>query len=220
MAFALLVFQILAVWLITDFLSGLFHWWEDAYGDPFWPIVGEHVTRPNILHHYAPRAMLAKSWIVSSRTLLAIGCVIAFLAWIAGVLTWMLVLGLCLIVNMNQIHKWSHGSPRENPWLVGVFQRAGLLQTPAHHRRHHIHARNTHYCILTNFVNPLLGALHFWEGVEWGIARLFGVHRRDDAQRAAIVLAREPEFFGVYLPVVRRRVAAELAASGVGRAGA
>ena len=42
---------------------------------------------------------------VSSRTLLAIGCIIAFLAWIAGVLIWMLVLSRCLIVNMNQIHK-------------------------------------------------------------------------------------------------------------------
>lgn len=54
MAFAKLVFQIHAVWLITDFLSGLFHWWEDAYGDPFWPVVGERVTRPNSLHDYAP----------------------------------------------------------------------------------------------------------------------------------------------------------------------
>ena len=107
----------------------------------------------------------------------------------------------------------------EDAWLVGLLQRAGLLQTPAHHRQHHIHARYTHYCILTNFVDPVLNALHFWEGAEWGIARLFGVHRRDDAPRAAIVLAREPEFFGEYRPVVRLRMAAELAAGGVGRAG-
>ena len=65
MAFALLVFQILAVWLITDFPPGLFYWCEDAYGDPLWPIVGEHVTRPNILHHYAPSAIVATSWIVT-----------------------------------------------------------------------------------------------------------------------------------------------------------
>ncbi|WP_309672598.1 fatty acid desaturase CarF family protein [Gemmatimonas sp.] len=206
-----IVLQVVAVVLVTDFLSGLFHWWEDTYGHPFWPIVGTHVTRPNILHHYAPRAILAKSWIVSSRTLLAIGVVIALLAWLAGILTWTLVLGLCLAVNMNQVHKWSHQRPRDNPPLVRRLQQLGVLQSPAHHRAHHIHERNTNYCILTNFVNPLLERMHCWAAAEWVLARVFGVHRRGDAQRAALVLAREPEFFGEHLPFVQRRVAMELA---------
>lgn len=37
---------LVAAILLTDVTSGVFHWWEDAYGDPFWPIIGTHVTRP------------------------------------------------------------------------------------------------------------------------------------------------------------------------------
>ena len=39
MSVLFIVAQVVAVWLVTDFLSGLFHWIEDAYGDPSWPIV-------------------------------------------------------------------------------------------------------------------------------------------------------------------------------------
>jgi hypothetical protein len=206
--------QVVIVWLIADFVSGVFHWWQDAYGDPFWPVVGAHITRPNILHHYAPRALLAKSWFNSSRTLLVMGLGIAALAWCAGLLSWPLLLGLGLLVNMNQVHKWSHRSPRENPGLVRWLQRVGVLQSPGHHREHHIDTRDTNYCILTNFVNPVLERLHLWAGLEWVLARGFGIARRGDVQRALLVLAREPESFGPWLPLVRRRVAAELAREG------
>lgn len=217
MELLLLVCQIVLVWLITDVVSGLFHWWQDAYGDPFWPVVGTHITRPNILHHYAPRALLAKSWWNSSRTLLVIALAIAAGAWLVDLLTWQLLLGLALGVNMNQVHKWSHQSPRHNPALVRALQRVGILQSPAQHRLHHIAGRDTHYCIFTNVMNPVLERLHVWPAIEWVLARGFGIRRRGDAQRALMVLEREPEFFGEYLPVVRRRVSAELAAASRGR---
>ncbi len=203
--------QVALVFLVTDFVSGVFHWWEDTYGDPFWPVTGAHVTRPNILHHYAPRAILEKSWFVSARALLVIAGAIALAAWSVGLLTWQVALGLALGANMNQIHKWSHRSPRDNPAAIRALQRLGVLQSPAHHRRHHDHRRNTNYCILTDYVNPLLDAVGFWARAEQVIERVFGVRRCNEAERAAMVLAREPEFFGVHLPVVRRRVADELA---------
>jgi ubiquitin-conjugating enzyme E2 variant len=216
MEILLLACKIVLVWLITDVVSGVFHWWQDAYGDPFWPVVGTHITRPNILHHYAPRALLAKSWFNSSRTLLAIAMVIAGIAWSVGALHWPLVLGLSLIVNMNQVHKWSHESPRKNPAPVRWLQQWGVLQSPAQHRLHHIAGRDTNYCILTNIMNPVLERVHLWAALEWMLAHGFGITRRGDAQRAMMVLEREPEFFGEYLPLVRRRVARELAAGSAG----
>ncbi|MBY0491672.1 MAG: fatty acid desaturase family protein [Gemmatimonadaceae bacterium] len=211
---ALIVAQIIGVWLITDFVSGVFHWWQDAYGDPFWPVIGTHITRPNILHHYAPRALLAKSWFNSSRALLVIALLIAGVAWLAGGLNWMLVLGLSLGVNMNQIHKWSHQSPRRTPRVVRWLQRAGVLQSPAQHRAHHLDTRETNYCILSNFVNPVLERLRFWSALEWMLARGFGIARRGDVQRALMVLEREPEFFEAHAPTVARRVLAELRTAG------
>ncbi|MCA0375521.1 MAG: fatty acid desaturase family protein [Gemmatimonadetes bacterium] len=212
--------QVLAVWLITDFLSGVFHWIEDAYGGPYWPIFGRHVTRPNILHHYAPRAFVSNSWWRSSRLLLVICLLLALGAWTLGVFNWMIALGLVLGLNANQVHKWSHRARRENPPLVQWLQRLHLIQSPSQHHRHHVRGRNAAYCVLTDLLNPVLDRMRFWAGLEWLIARLFGVQRRDDTAAALLVLEREPEFFGAYLPVVRQRVAAEVAARRQGQAAA
>ena len=42
---------ILTAWLTADFLTGLFHWFEDRYAKTSWPIFGPLVAAPNELHH-------------------------------------------------------------------------------------------------------------------------------------------------------------------------
>ena len=68
-----LIGKILFCVFLTDFLSGLLHWLEDAYGNEDWPITGRLITRPNILHHYDPRYFTRYSWLYSARVLLVIG---------------------------------------------------------------------------------------------------------------------------------------------------
>ena len=50
----MVLIQVIACVVVVDFLSGLFHWLEDAYGRENWPITGTLITRPNILHHHSP----------------------------------------------------------------------------------------------------------------------------------------------------------------------
>jgi len=50
-----IILEIVITFLIADLVSGLLHWFEDAYGQEHWPITGRLITRPNILHHYDPR---------------------------------------------------------------------------------------------------------------------------------------------------------------------
>jgi hypothetical protein len=199
--------QVLAVWAVTDFLSGVFHWLEDAYGKPSWPIVGRHVTKPNILHHYVPRAFTGNSWFISSRLLLVICTAIVAVTLALGVFNWMVALSMVLGANANQIHKWSHRSPRENGPVVTMLQRLKLIQSPSSHRRHHQHGKDSDYCVLTDFLNPVLDGLRFWRGAEWVIQRVFGVARRDDEAMARDVLASDPGFFGEHLEAVRQQVA-------------
>ena len=202
----MVVLQVVGIWLLTDFLSGVFHWLEDAYGNPFWPLFGRHVTKPNILHHYIPRAFVTNSWFLSSRLLLLICTLIVLVTVVLGVFNWMVALAVLIGVNANQVHKWSHRTRQENGPLVTLLQRVRLVQSPSHHHRHHIHGKDSHYCVLTDFLNPILDRARFWRGLEWGIARLFGVRRRDDEAMALDVLAREPGFFGENLALMRRRV--------------
>lgn len=207
MSVIIVIAQVLAVWALTDFLSGVFHWLEDAYGKPTWPVVGRHVTKPNILHHYVPRAFVTNSWFMSSRLLLAICTAIIAVTVAFGVFNWMVGLSMALGVNANQIHKWSHRSRRENGPLVTLLQRLRLVQSPAHHQRHHLQGKDSNYCVLTNFLNPVLDGLGFWRGVEWVIYRVFGVRRRNDEVMAREVLANDPGFFAEHLEAVRQQVA-------------
>ena len=48
----MVLIHVIACVLVADFLSGLFHWLEDAYGREHWPITGTLITPPNILHHH------------------------------------------------------------------------------------------------------------------------------------------------------------------------
>ena len=56
---------IVACIFAADLITGLVHWWEDTYGDPDWPVIGEHVVRPNIEHHEFPQLIGTMSTIVS-----------------------------------------------------------------------------------------------------------------------------------------------------------
>lgn len=123
MTLAITIGAAVATWLAIDFPSGFFHWLEDAYGSPFWPIFGRHVTKPNILHHYMPRAFVTNSWYLSSRLLLLICTLIALITLAAGAFNWMVALGLLLGVNANQVHKWSHRTRHENSAPVRLLQR-------------------------------------------------------------------------------------------------
>src|ERR1700683_3897006 len=80
--------KFVAAVLVTDFVSGVFHWFEDAYGREDFPITGNWITRKHILHHHDPRNFVKNSWWQSSWDLaLASGLVVAG-AWLIGRLSW------------------------------------------------------------------------------------------------------------------------------------
>jgi ubiquitin-conjugating enzyme E2 variant len=186
--------KIVVTWLVVDLISGFVHWCEDNYGRPSARFVGRRITKPNILHHFRPRAFVTNSWFASS-SLLVLACIAALLvAWILGQLSPMVVLGAVLGANANQVHKWSHRTESENGRIIVTLQRLRLVQTPSHHAGHHVCQKDSHYCVLSNVLNPILDWSRFWRGLEWGLERLFGLTKRDDDAILAMVLRSEPEF--------------------------
>jgi plasmanylethanolamine desaturase len=163
--------------LLADFVSGVVHWAEDAYAR-FKPArklpMINRVALDNDLHHRRPRDFLARSWWQSSWDLALIGATVVAVAWAMGVMSCAIVVFVILSVNANQFHKWTHRNPRENPWWVTQLQRMYLLQTPRHHGRHHSGEKNSHYCVVTNFLNPVLEEVSFWRRLERLVDRLRG----------------------------------------------
>ena len=176
-----IILEIVAAVLFADFISGVMHWVEDSYGNPEWPVIGPLVIRPNILHHEEPSAFTKHSWLRSASVLLIPGAIVLAAAWACGMLTWHVMLVVALGVNANQFHKWNHMPAKQKGKFVVLLQKLFILQTPQQHGRHHAKYKDTNYCVITNFVNPVLEEVNFWRRLEGGIAVLFGVSKRPDA---------------------------------------
>ncbi len=176
--------EVLAVVLLADLVSGVVHWWEDAYARVGEGPVGR-VARDNLRHHAKPREFLAKGYWASSWDLWLLGAMVVAAAFALDALSWHVVLFVVLVANANQVHKWAHMRSDELPRIVQWAQRAQLLQTTRHHSKHHQGARNTHYCVLTNVLNPVLEELQLWSRAERVIEKLTGIARRDDEAELA-----------------------------------
>jgi plasmanylethanolamine desaturase len=173
----------MAAVVLADLVSGVVHWAEDAYVR-FKPnrrlALLNQIAHDNQLHHRRPREFLARSWWASSWDLVLAAGLFLAVTWGLGTLNFSVLVFALLVMNANQLHKWTHRNPRENPVVVTWLQRLRILQTPRHHGLHHKGHKNSHYCVVTNFLNPVLERMKFWNILEWSIAKIFDVKRQAD----------------------------------------
>jgi ubiquitin-conjugating enzyme E2 variant len=176
----LLLIKFLATVVAADFVAGAIHWLEDAYVREDTPLIGKYVARPNIVHHHYPRYMTRHNWWQTSADLVVVSAILVALAWCFGLLSWEVWVFAFLSANANEFHKWEHRTRKENGWLISFLQDIRILQTAKHHARHHTDPKNSHYCTITNFLNPVLDGLRFWDGLEWLLMRTIRLERRED----------------------------------------
>jgi plasmanylethanolamine desaturase len=176
----LFLLKFVATVLAADFVAGMVHWLEDAYVREDTPIIGKYVARPNIVHHHYPRYMVRHSWWQTSFDLVMMSVTMVIGAWLAGLLSWEVWLFAILSANANEFHKWEHRTRKENGPIISFLQDIRILQTAKHHARHHTDPKNSHYCTITNFLNPVLDGMNFWNGLEWALAKTVGLNRRED----------------------------------------
>ncbi|MET0262452.1 MAG: fatty acid desaturase CarF family protein, partial [Rariglobus sp.] len=200
----LIAVQVVLIVALADFVAGVVHWAEDAYFDEHTPVIGRHVIVPNIVHHHLPRYFTRLSWWESSAILVVGGAALLLIAWPLGLLSWQLGLFVAVGINANQIHKMAHRTRTENGWFISKLQDWRILQTPHHHGLHHKDPKNTFYCPITNFVNPLLEQVQFWPRLEAFIELRFGIkHRHDTAVRGQ---GPGPEWLVEFRPSAKQHV--------------
>ena len=166
--------------LAADFVAGMVHWLEDAYVREDTPIIGKYIARPNIVHHHYPRYMTRHNWWQTSWDLFLFSATLVVAAWFFGLLSWEVWVFAVLSANANEFHKWEHRTRKENGRIISFLQDIRLLQTAKHHAKHHTDPKESHYCTVTNFLNPVLDGVNFWAGLEWLLARTIGLVRRED----------------------------------------
>ena len=164
----------------AEFVAGLVHWFEDAYIRDTTPLVGKYIGRPNIVHHHYPRFMTRNTWWQSSWDLVLFSAFIVGGAWSVGLLTWHVWLFAILSANANEFHKWEHCTRKENGRLISFLQDLNILQSAKHHALHHTDPKNSHFCTITNVLNPVLDAVRFWRGLECLLAKTISLKRQPD----------------------------------------
>lgn len=167
--------QIFLLWLLADFITGTIHWWEDTYGNPNWPIIGKYVIAPNLEHHGNPRSMLKGSYFSRINTSMFTGAIIVLVLWALGWHSWRMILCILFATQGNEIHAMGHRSDKENGKFVMALQKIGLVQRRRTHGWHHKAPYETNFCVMTEFVNPILNRINFWRKTEWLILTIFRI---------------------------------------------
>lgn len=150
----MIVLELILGWLIADLFSGIVHWAgdSDSLGNTK---VMKWLANFNTDHHAQPLAIVSERFVqrnISSWIGTSIISTVWFLifGWSPILIT--MILGGLMV---SEVHRWAH-VPSKAPEIVKMIQKTGIFQSPKHHALHHRPPHNWRFCLLTNFVNPVL----------------------------------------------------------------
>lgn len=169
----------ITAYVVADFMSGVIHWLFDTWGSIDTPVLGERFIRPFREHHWDEKAITRHDFIetngnncLASLPVLVGACFVdPHSSFALFAVAFLLFLSVSVLAT-NQFHKWAH--VEEPGRLVGLLQRWHLVLPSGHHRVHHAAPYETHYCITTGWLNPLLSSMDFYRGAESAITAVTG----------------------------------------------
>jgi len=175
-------------YVLADLLSGLVHWLFDTWWTERTPLVGRSFVRPFREHHTDPASITRHDWVETNGNNclgslpLLIGAYFVPTTGFAGLFLVSLMLSVARgLLATNQFHKWAHDA---NPGgVVKTLQRWHLILPADHHRVHHESPHDTHYCITTGWLNPLLSATGAFRRIERIVQRVAGARPRQQPDR-------------------------------------
>lgn len=172
-----LLLTVVAAYFLADFLTGVFHWFEQRYGQADWWLLGPLVVEPNQRHHQWPgRIARLGFWERNWTTFLGAWPFALIGLWLGSpLLFWTAVFSSL----SNEIHSWAHCKAS---WPIRWLQKVGLFQSPQHHAVHHRRPYLSNYCVMSAYLNGPLSYLNFWRGMEWGIEALTGIRPNPDRE--------------------------------------
>lgn len=164
--------EILAAWLLADFIGGIVHWFEDLYldGDSRFQFINR-VSRDNDLHHSDPTALTRISFWENIDTTIQITIPLSVFFFIIGAPTF-IWLAFFFLTFANIVHRYAHVAPWVTPFPIRCLQRTGIFISQDHHKEHHygedwglLKKQDTtiRWCPMTNWVNPILDYINFFK---------------------------------------------------------
>lgn len=165
LALFLLALTPLFGYILADFVSGLVHFLGDTIGNEHTPFFGKRFIFPFREHHTDQTAITQHSFWYTN----GLNCLVSLPIMIAMYHGWKItgtssLWSQCIFLTLyflvigvfftNQIHKWAH---QNNPnAVIRTLQNSGLILTPSRHKLHHTAPFDSHFCITTGWLNPVL----------------------------------------------------------------
>lgn len=149
--------QIAIGWLLADALSGVGHAIGDNERLGNLKIVRAIVGK-NVDHHADPLYIVNQGFIGRNLSSWVMVFVIGLstLPLLGPSALWFSMVAGGLLVS--EVHRWAH-CPKLAPSWVQFMQRTGAFQSPRHHWRHHRDPYDHHFCLLTDYLNPIIDKL-------------------------------------------------------------
>ncbi|XP_060188539.1 fatty acid desaturase 4-like 1, chloroplastic [Lycium barbarum] len=167
-------------YVLSDLVSGIFHWAIDNYGSAKTPVFGRLIDAFQD-HHQWPwsttRYQFAKNLHEHARAVTFTVLPINLLCNNPTILAFVGVLSGCLMFSL-QIHSWAHGTKSELPSIVLALQDAGIILSRSNHAAHHRPPYNNSYCTVSGLWNQYLDRYKFFELPEMIFFYKFGVRPR------------------------------------------
>lgn len=166
--------KLIAAWILADFISGLGHWAQDRLlnHESRFKFLNT-IKRDNDLHHAKPGAMVQFSHWKNIDTSVVIALPVAGILYALGFdpIVFMAVLFASVA---NIVHRYAHVPVLKIPPLIRKLQVIGIFQSPHHHVGHHFDRKGLikkenatiRYCVMTNWLNPILDRIRFWHFLE------------------------------------------------------
>ncbi len=189
---------ILAI-LISDFVSGLVHWFADTYGSLHWPVIGNSLIRSFREHHVDPSAITRHDFIELNGATALLSLPFLFVCVFLDLTSIYAISGVCVFIQFccmsiltGQFHKWSHSV--RVPKLIQVLQSKNIILSKQHHAGHHQGSFDRQYCMTTGWLNPLLNQIGFFRKMENAIFRISRVLPRVEDQKLFQISAQRSNF--------------------------
>lgn len=158
--------------LLADFISGLGHWFEDVYGNPDWPLLGKYIVLPNMEHHNTPNSFLKATYWYRNGMIILTGIALLATIFLLGKFCWQVAFLIIYLSQVNEVHAISHRRKNKIPAFFRFLQSIGLVQSNLHHGWHHKAPFDCNYCIMTEYLNPMLNRIQFWTRLERVLSRI------------------------------------------------
>jgi len=159
--------------LITDFVSGIGHWLEDRYGKDDGSWLGEMIVKPNLEHHKTPRSFLERTYWHRNNVMIMVCFFLGIMLVINGLNPFTTIFTMLILSHINEVHAYAHQTNNKTPSWVKCLQKVGLMQSKKHHNLHHASPHEVRYCILTDWLNPILDKIQLFRFLEWLVFKTF-----------------------------------------------